>query len=89
MGFMFRDAWTTPSGIPPFKIPNTDQTRDISLGYSYTDLPFAEGACPVGPEPSTFHFTMKNYQFFLAPDVSIEQAEELGNVSPFKPLIRM
>ena len=43
MGYMIQDAWTVPSGVPPFLIPNTDPTRASSMGYDHTKLPLTEG----------------------------------------------
>ena len=88
MGFMFQDALTSTNY--PYLIPNTDPTRVVDLGYWPTDLQdFLDGACYVGEEPSLFHFVLKNNHFFLPPNVTIQQAEDLGIVSPLMILKRL
>ena len=47
------------------------------------------GACPVSPEVALFNFVVKSTEFFLEPALTVEEAEELGNVSPFEPLERL
>ena len=44
---------------------------------------------PVTPEADLFNFVVKSTEFFLEPDLTVEEAEEIGNVSPFQPLERL
>ena len=87
MGYIFSDAFTASSVNPPYLIPNTDPTRIQDQSSIFGGL--VPGACPVSPEGALFSFIVKSTEFFLEPDLTVEKAEEIGNVSPFQPLERL
>ena len=87
MGYIFSDAFTASSVNPPYLIPNTDPTRIQDQSSIFGNL--VPGACPVSPEVALFNFVVKSTEFFLEPGLTVEEAEELGNVSPFEPLERL
>ena len=68
--------------------------KDFVEWASFTDparfqpQPDTPGTCPVFPEPTLKNFVTMTSQYFLPPGVTVDEAEEFGNVSPFKPLIR-
>ena len=49
----------------------------------YEDLP--SNACKVRSEPWLFNLTLNTYQYYLPPNISVKEAEELSEIS-FKPL---
>ena len=90
MGYIFSDAFTALSVNPPYLIPNTDPTRIQDQSSIFGGL--VPGACPFSPllaASALFSFVVKSTEFFLEPDLTIEEAEEIGNVSPFQPLKRL
>ena len=49
----------------------------------YEDLP--ANACKVRSEPWLFNLTLNTFHYYLPPNISVEEAEELTETS-FKPL---